>query len=99
MAEASSATSQEAPLVVVAPYLSEATQARLRERGLGYLDLTGNVRVVVSEPGLFIETQGAATAPDREDRPARSLRGARRRLARVLMAIGNTRPHMSRLLT
>jgi hypothetical protein len=64
-------------LVVVARYLSEATRARLREGGAGYLDLTGNVRIVVPDPGLFIETQGAGVDPDREQRPARSLRGVK----------------------
>jgi hypothetical protein len=65
------------PLVVVARYLSEATRERLRDGDLGFLDLTGNVRIVVPEPGLYIETQGASEDPDREKRPARSLRGAK----------------------
>jgi hypothetical protein len=74
------------PLVVIARYLSESTRARLREGDLGYLDLTGNVRIVVREPGLYIEAQGAAEDPDREERPARSLRGAKAgRLVRVLL--------------
>lgn len=62
-------------VIVIANYLSEATRARLRDAELGYLDLTGNVRIVMREPGLFIETQGASQDPDREERPARSLRG------------------------
>ena len=66
------------PLVVIARYLSEGTRARLRESGVNYLDLTGNVRIVVPRPGLFIETQGASEDPDREERPARSLRGSDR---------------------
>ena len=36
----------QATLIVVAPYLSESTRARLHERGVGYLDLTGNARVI-----------------------------------------------------
>jgi hypothetical protein len=73
------------PLIVVAPYLSEATRARLREREVNYLDLTGNVRIVLPDPGLFIDTQGAAEDPDRKERPARSLRGAKAgRIVRVL---------------
>src|SRR5258706_10319589 len=70
---------REAPtrgaLVVVSRYLSEGTRARLQEADIGYIDLTGHVRVVVTRPGLFIETQGASEDPDREARPARSLRG------------------------
>lgn len=73
-------------LVVVARYLSEATRARLRDADVGYLDLTGNARIVVAEPGLFIETQGAPEDPDREERPARSLRGAKAgRIVRALI--------------
>ncbi|MCC6812241.1 MAG: hypothetical protein IT381_32770 [Deltaproteobacteria bacterium] len=74
------------PLIVVARYLSGATRERLRERGLGYLDLTGNTRIVVRDPGLFIETQGASEDPEREQRPARSLKGAKAgRIVRALV--------------
>jgi hypothetical protein len=77
---------QRAPLVVVARYLSEGTRQRLRDGGVGYLDLTGNIQIAVSEPGLYIETQGASEDPDREERPARSLRGAKAgRIVRALV--------------
>lgn len=71
--------------VVVAPFLTASTRARLREREVGYLDLTGNARIVLSEPGLFIETQGASEDPNREERPARSLRGPK--AGRVVRAL------------
>lgn len=72
--------------VVVAPFLSESTRARLRESDVGYLDLTGNARIVLPKPGLYIETQGASEDPNREERPARSLRGAKAgRIARALI--------------
>lgn len=74
--------------VVVAPFLTENTRVRLRERDVGYLDLTGNVRIVLPEPGLFIETQGASEDPNREERPARSLRGAKAgRVVRALVEL------------
>jgi hypothetical protein len=77
---------ERAPLIVVARYLSEGTRQRLRDGGVGYLDLTGNIQIVVSEPGLYIETQGASEDPDREERPARSLRGAKAgRIVRALI--------------
>ncbi len=63
--------------VVVARYLGENTRGRLRDGDVGYLDLTGNVRICLAVPGLYIETQGASEDPDREERPARSLRGAK----------------------
>jgi hypothetical protein len=73
-------------LVVVARYLSEGTRARLQKADVGYVDLTGNVRVVLARPGLFIETQGASEDPDRKERPARSLRGAKAgRIVRTLI--------------
>lgn len=74
------------PLAVFARYLSESTRARLREHGVGYLDLTGHVRIVLSKPGLMIETEGAPVDPDREQRPARSLRGSKAgRIVRILV--------------
>jgi hypothetical protein len=74
--------------LVVAPYLSEGTRTRLRDSDVGYLDLTGNARIVLPEPGLFIETQGASEDPNREERPARSLRGAKAgRVARALIEL------------
>ena len=74
--------------LVIAPYLSDGTRVRLREGDVGYLDLTGNTRIVLARPGLFIETQGAAEDPDREERPARSLRGTKAgRVARALVEL------------
>lgn len=73
-------------LVVFSRYLSEGTRARLQDADVSYLDLTGNVRLVLNRPGLFIETQGASEDPDREARPARSLRGAKAgRIVRALV--------------
>lgn len=72
--------------VVVARYLSEGTRSRLRAAKLGYLDLTGNAWIVVPEPGLFIETQGASENPNRDERKARSLRGPKAgRIVRALI--------------
>lgn len=90
---------ERATPVVVAPYLSESTCARLRECDLSYLDLTGNVRVVLPEPGLFIETQGASEDPNREKRPARSLRGPKAgRAVRTLIEL-RTPPGVRELAT
>jgi hypothetical protein len=72
-------------LLVMAPYLSPAVRERLREFALSFLDLTGNVRLELEQPGLFIETQGADIDPNRKTRPSRSLRGAK--AARVVRAL------------
>lgn len=72
--------------VVVAPYLSPSVRERLAEAGFGFVDLTGNVRVVLSRPGLFIEASGADVNPDRSARPSRSLRGGKAgRIVRALI--------------
>ena len=72
--------------VVMAPYLSPAVRGRLQEAGVGFIDLTGNIRIVLSSPGLFIEASGADTNPDRQHRPSRSLRGSKAgRIVRVLV--------------
>lgn len=89
LAEGTRATRSSASTLLVSRYLSASTRARLTDAALGYLDLTGNVRLAVSEPGLFIETQGASEDPDRNERPARSLRGPKAgRLVRALVDCG-----------
>lgn len=86
LVDATRAARLQGALVVIARYLSEDTRARLLEGNLGYLDLTGNMRIVLAKPGLFIETQGASQDPDRQERPARSLRGPKAgRIVRALI--------------
>lgn len=71
--------------VLVAPFLSSRTRERLEEHGVGYIDLTGNVRVALDRPALFVHTRGAQRDPRREERPARTLKGAKAgRIVRAL---------------
>lgn len=75
----------EEPVLVAAPYLSPRTQERLRSRGFAYADLTGNVRLELTEPALFIETTGARENPEPTPRDRKSLKGAKAgRLVRAL---------------
>ncbi len=75
----------ELPDLVVAPYLSAETRRRLRETGIGYADATGNVRLSLGTPGLYIEVQGAARNPTMRRRAERRLAGPRAgRLVRAL---------------
>lgn len=84
--EVVAAHSTRSPVVVVARYLSSGTKERLRHGGVSYLDLTGNTHIVVASPGLYIDTQGANEDPNREERPARSLRGTKAgRIVRALV--------------
>lgn len=66
----------QTPIMVVAPYLSPRTREMLAEEKINFLDLTGNVRIHLGYPGLFIETQGAQRDPAGSPRP-RGLRGAK----------------------
>jgi len=73
------------PDLVVAPYLSPSVRRRLAEARVGYVDETGNIRLSLTEPGLFIETAGANRDPDPKRRPSRSLAGAKAgRIVRTL---------------
>jgi len=76
--------------VVVAPFLSSRTRERLEQRGVGYVDLTGNVRVALDHPALFVHTTGAERDPRREERPARTLKGAK--AARIVRALCDFAP-------
>lgn len=71
--------------VVVSTFLSPQTRERLEAVGLNYLDLAGNIRFVADRPGLFIYERSADKNPWREERPARSLKGAKAgRIVRAL---------------
>lgn len=75
-------------VLVLSPFLSEATRERLREASLNWLDLTGNVRLVLPDPGLFIEAEGARKQPAGGERPARSLKGVSAgTIVRALLAV------------
>ena len=77
--------------LVVARYLSPRAREALIEAGMSYLDATGNVRVMVREPSVFIAMQGANSDPWRSpDRPTNSLRG--RPAARIVRMLIDLRP-------
>ncbi len=47
--------------LVMTEFLTPSAKRRLVEENLNYLDLTGNIRLQLSRPGLFIATDGATT--------------------------------------
>ena len=63
-------------LMVVAPYLSKSVRAALEELGFSYADATGNIRIVLDEPGLFVVASGAQSNP-KPDKRRLSLRGVK----------------------
>jgi len=62
--------------LVVSDFLTPRAREILTECGAGYGDATGNFRLVMSKPALFIESTGASRDPWPEDQPLKSLKGA-----------------------
>lgn len=72
--------------LVAARYLSPPVRERLADAGVSYVDATGNVRVTLTKPGLFISHHGADRDPWRgPGRPRGTLKGAP--AARVVRAL------------
>jgi hypothetical protein len=72
--------------VVIAPFLGSRTRTRLAEEGVGYVDLVGNMRLVLDRPTVFIQTRGEDRSPWAEPRSVRSLHAAKAsRLVRALV--------------
>ena len=76
--------------IFVASYLSPRSREFLTQAGFGYVDGTGNIRLSIEQPALFIQAQGADRDPAPTDRPLRSLRG--RAAGRVVRALLDLRP-------
>ncbi len=80
--------------LVVARYLSPSAQSWLTEREVSYADATGNLRITVDSPGLYIRDTGANRDPWRgPGRPRGTLHGEP--AARVVRALVDYRPPMS----
>jgi len=76
------------PLLVVAPWLSARTRDLLAADSINYLDLTGNTRISLEYPALFIKTVGADRDPSPPERPAARVRGPKAgRLVRLLVDV------------
>lgn len=81
------------PTIVVADWLSPRTRTILAEADLSYADTTGNLLVMVSDPGLSITADGASRNPSPRRTTMLNLRGPRawaleRTLAEVLPPYG-----------
>jgi hypothetical protein len=71
--------------MLVAPFLSPRARELLAAANASYADETGNLRVVVGDPAVFVESRGADRDPERQPRPLRSLKGSA--AARVVRAL------------
>jgi len=76
--------------MLVAPFLSPRARELLAGANASFADETGNLRVVVNDPAVFVETRGADRDPERQPRPLRSLKGAA--AARVVRALCDFTP-------
>lgn len=76
-------------MMVVAPYLSKSVRAALEDLGISYADATGNTRLVLDEPGLFVLAPGAQSNPQ-PDKRRLSLRGVK--AGRVVQALAASTP-------
>lgn len=72
--------------VVAARYLSASVREALIGEGLSYADATGNLRIVINTPAVFISSQGQDRDPWRKGRPRGTLKGEpAARIARALL--------------
>jgi hypothetical protein len=77
--------------MLLARYLPASTRERLERQGAAYADVTGNLRVVLDRPALFLRDTGAQHDPWRgPGRPRGSLKGPP--AARVVRALVDFTP-------
>jgi hypothetical protein len=87
--DASRSEPEAAPLLV-APYLSPRTRELLEGTEVSYVDSTGNVRIELRRPAVFIRTEGAQSDPWPPNSTLRSLKGPA--AARVVRAVIDFKP-------
>ncbi len=64
------------PILLLAPYLSPKTRELLAAEQISYLDFTGNIRIALRQPPMFMELAGAQSDPLAQRR-SRGIRGAK----------------------
>lgn len=80
--------------VVVARYLAPSAREWLQDREMSYVDATGNLRIVVDRPALYLRDKGADRDPWRgPGRPRATLQGPP--AARVVRALVDFAPPVS----
>lgn len=81
---------ERGPPLIAARFLSRRARDELASRGVNYADTTGNIRIVLARPGLYISDSGADRDPAPERRGLQSLTGAA--AARVVRALFDAKP-------
>jgi hypothetical protein len=62
-------------MILAAPYVTPTARMVLQEAGFGYIDNTGNTRIQLSTPGLFLRDRGADLSPSPPKAGLKSLKG------------------------
>ncbi|MDO8186121.1 type IV toxin-antitoxin system AbiEi family antitoxin [Conexibacter sp. JD483] len=76
------------PALVIAPWISPRTQQLLDVEQISYVDLTGNARVQLDSPPLFLSSVGAGRDPRPASRGSARVRGPKSgRLFRTLVEV------------
>ncbi|NKE58203.1 hypothetical protein FXN61_15795 [Lentzea sp. PSKA42] len=77
-------------MVLAAPFVSPTTRAQLEQHGMGWFDLTGNLRLRLDDPAVFLDRTGAERSGFRDpaDRLLKSLRGPA--AAKVVLELAET---------
>lgn len=70
---------------IVSRFVSSRSKSLIEEAGANYVDATGNLRLALARPALFISTEGATMNPWRATRDLQSLKG--RTAAKVIRAL------------
>lgn len=90
-ATASRAKTPFAPPLLISRYIAPRSREMLIEAGASYMDATGNLRIVVERPALYLRADGASADPWRgPERETRTLRG--KPAARVTRALIDFKP-------
>lgn len=65
------------PIMLVSEFLSPRARELLAKEDISYLDLTGNIRLVMQSPPIFVEVAGADRRPSMTTRRTAGLAGAK----------------------
>lgn len=76
--------------LLVTSFLSPMARERLSAGGVSYFDLTGNARIVIDSPAIFVESRGADRNPEPLRTDSKSLKGGS--AARIVRALCDWRP-------
>lgn len=76
--------------LIIAPFLGARTRERLADAGIGFVDLVGNIRLVLDRPTVFIAARGEEKSPWAGPRATRSLHAAK--ASRIVRALADGAP-------